>query len=338
MKYLSALNPKDIQNKVCLVRLDFNTEDDWRMNASVPTLKKLLNQARAIVILSHKGRPNGIEPKLSLRKEAKRLQQLLKKNVIFITDFQFANIRERIQKGPKGTIFLLENLRFQKGEGENDPDFAKALSGLGDIYINDAFSVSHRANASVAAITQFLPSYAGLALELEIKNLTKAMQQAKQPLIMVLGGAKIDKKLLIFKNLSGKVSFFLIGGLLNEQILQQKDKKLILPIDFIKENGQILDIGPKTAALFAQYIKKAKTIIWNGPVGKIEEKQFTQGTHVIARAIAENTKAFRIVGGGETVMFLKKLKLDKKINFISTGGGAMLDFLAGKELPGITAL
>src|SRR3989344_5789961 len=170
MKYLSALNPKDIQNKVCLVRLDFNTEDDWRMNASVPTLKKLLNQARAIVILSHKGRPNGIE--------AKRLQQLLKKNVIFITDFQFANIRERIQKGPKGTIFLLENLRFQKGEGENDPDFAKALSGLGDIYINDAFSVSHRANASVAAITQFLPSYAGLALELEIKNLTKAMQQA----------------------------------------------------------------------------------------------------------------------------------------------------------------
>ena len=119
MKYLSALNPKDIQNKVCLVRLDFNTEDDWRMNASVPTLKKLLNQARAIVILSHKGRPNGIEPKLSLRKEAKRLQQLLKKNVIFITDFQFANIRERIQKGPKGTIFLLENLRFKKGEGEN---------------------------------------------------------------------------------------------------------------------------------------------------------------------------------------------------------------------------
>lgn len=337
MKYLSTLNPKTLKDKICLLRLDFNTEDDWRMNASAPTLK-LLKDARATVILSHKGRPNGIEPKLSLSKETERLQHLLKKEVTFIADLEFETIKQRIREAPRGAIFLLENLRFQKEEGSNNLAFARQLASLGDIYINDAFAVSHRENASVTAITQFLPSYAGLELEAEIKNLTQVMKQAKQPLVMVLGGAKIDKKLLIFKNLSKKVSSFLIGGLVNEQILQRKDKKLVLPIDFIKENGQISDIGPKTSALFAEYIKKAKTIIWNGPVGKTEEERFTGGTLKIARAIAANSKAFRIAGGGETVMFLKKMKLDGKIDFISTGGGAMLDFLAGKELPGIKAL
>lgn len=338
MRYLSKLKNKNLKDKVCLLRLDFNTEDHWRMDASIPTIKFLLPRCKAVVILSHKGRPGGVDKQLSLKPTAKVLSQKLKEQAIFISHFRFKEIRSLIYSSPKKSLFLLENLRFLKEEAENGKVLAEHLAMLGDFYINDAFAVSHRANASVVAIAEFLPSYAGLELESEIKNLSKVMKNPKKPLVIVLGGLKIENKLGVVKNLKNKASVFLIGGALNKKLLDLKLPKVLWPKDFKKENEVIRDIGNESIRLFKKEIKSAKTIIWNGPLGNILDKRFQDGTKEIAKAVAGNKKAFKVIGGGETVMFLRKLKLEKKIDFISTGGGAMLDFLAGKKLPGIAAL
>ena len=339
MRYLSRLAPSDFKNKICLLRLDFNTEDNWRMLASVPTIKFLAKYCKAVVILSHRGRPKGFERDLSLRPLRKVLSKMLKRNVVFMPHFRFLEIKNLVREASGGTVFLLENLRFLEGEAENNRILAEHLAMLGDFYANDAFAVSHRANASVAAITKFLPSYAGLELEAEIKNLSKVIKNPKKPLVIILGGLKIKDKMAVYKNLKEKASAFLIGGALTPATLRLKLSKVIWPVDS-KRNGEgvIRDIGLNSEKLFSKEIAKAKTIIWNGPLGDIGQKQFKSGTKAIAKAIVGNKKAFKIIGGGETVMFLKKMKLDKKINFISTGGGAMLDFLAGKKLPGIEAL
>ncbi len=345
MKFLSTTRVKDLKGKVALLRLDFNTEDNWRMEASMPTIRFLLKRCTSVVILSHKGRPAGFEKSLSLRPMANALARKLGSRVIFMPQFHFQEMGELIRSSPKGSVFLLENLRFLPGEEENSAALAEHLAMLGDIYVNDAFAVSHRANASVVAVTGFLPSYAGLGLESEIKNLSRVMKNPKEPLTVILGGLKIKDKMSVVANLKKKTASFLIGGALTPEMLVLKFwdpkltlKKLLTPVDFKLDGGAIRDIGPESIKLFTHEITAAKTIIWNGPLGNILDTRFRNGTREIARAVARNKQAFTVVGGGETVMFLKKMKLDRKIGFISTGGGAMLDFLAGKELPGIRAL
>jgi 3-phosphoglycerate kinase len=342
MQYLRSLKAAGLKDKIVLLRLDFNTEDDWRIKAALPTVKFLSKNCKSTVILSHKGRPERFDMSLSLFKKSESLKKLLHKKVNFIDHFNFGKAKKEINAAPKGSIFLFENLRFLKGEAENDLMLAKNLALLGDLYVNDAFAVSHRANASVTAITKFMPSYAGFELETEIKNLSKVMKNPKRPLVIILGGLKIEDKLQVYKNLKNKASAFLIGGALNKKLLKLKLPKIIWPVDFLTEDGtlsgEIRDIGPRSIELFKKEIRRGRAIIWNGPLGDITKKHFENGTKEIARAIAANKKAYKVAGGGETIMFLKKLKLDKKINFLSTGGGAMLEFLAGKKLPGIKAL
>ncbi len=359
ISYLSKVSPKKLKG-IAVVRLDFNTEDSWRMKAVLPTLQLLFKHASKLVILSHKGRPLGFQKQFSLRKDSEDLGELLGRSINFIEDFNFHEAKRLIEGSSTKSIFMLENLRFVSMEKENDVSFAKNLASLGDYYVNDAFAVCHRANASVTAITKFLPSFAGLELEKEIKNLSKIMEGAKKPLTMIFGGAKIEDKLPIIKFFKNKADQFLIGGALantleaargmdvkdsvfekippsgTEKLLEYKN--LAMPVDYRWGDNKILDIGSKTESIFADYIKKAKTIVWNGPMGLFEKEGFAGGTYAVARATTANRDAFSVVGGGETVLALKQGGLYDKISFVSTGGGAMLEFLAGKKLPGIEAL
>ncbi len=368
IKYLSKINPKALVG-TALLRLDFNTTDDWRMRAVLPTIKLLLKTAGRIVIISHRGRPVGFDKKLSLRGDAAKLSKLIGgKKVTFIDHFRFAEIKKQVAAAPRGSVFLLENLRFLPGEEKNDVKIARQLASLADFYVNDAFAVSHRANASVVAITKLLPSYAGIEMEREIVLLGKVITKPKHPVVLVLGGAKASDKLGVIAHFKNKADWFLLGGGCANTILRLRGmdiknsikdsdpkelaalkkiavyKNVVLPMDFVWGNGgdgngnAILDVGPKTARMFNKKIMMARTIIWSGPLGLIEKKQYTKASIAVAHAIAKNHKAFSVSGGGETVMFLKQYKLDKKFSFISTGGGAMLDFIAGKKLPGIEAL
>jgi len=380
--YLRAAKKKNLTG-VALVRLDFNTKvGDWRIESVLPTLRLLIKTSRAIVIMSHYGRPRAeyglkikdygfksiinnqksIIKKFSIKKDAGDLARLLKKKVVFIPHFDFDKIRAQIAASPRGSIFLLENLRFIKGEEDNDVRLAKMLASLGDFYVNDAFAVSHRADASVAAITRFLPSYVGLELEREIISLSRVMKEPARPLVVVLGGAKAGDKLGVLGYFKNKADSILLGGGCANTMLalrgmdvkkslrdmDPKDLRLlaplsvrhnvIAPIDYVWRNDAILDLGLKSVRDFSKILSRAKTIIWAGPMGMIDSKRYQNGSLAVARAIAKNRRAFSLVGGGETVEFLKERHLDKKFSFISTGGGAMLDFLAGEKLPGIEAL
>jgi phosphoglycerate kinase len=361
IKYLNETKKPDISGTV-LLRLDFNSEDDWRLRAAVPTIKFLLKRAAKIIIVSHKGRPHGFDAKLSLKRNASQLQKILSRKIVFVPHFRFGEIKQQIKVAPPKTVFVLENLRFLPGEEKNDAGLAKKLASLADFYVNDAFAVCHRANASVAAITKFLPSYAGLELQKEIKFLSGVMKKPKHPLVFVLGGAKAADKLGVIEYFMNKADHFLLGGaaanttlflrgvdigksLIDRDPVDLKKlrktlnyRNMILPIDFKYHHKAAWDIGPKTIKNFVAKVKDARTIIWSGPVGFFEKRGFAAGNLAVARAIANNRQAFSVVGGGETVAFLKQRKLDKKFSFISTGGGAMLDFLAGKKLPGIEAL
>ncbi|OGM90625.1 phosphoglycerate kinase [Candidatus Wolfebacteria bacterium RIFCSPLOWO2_01_FULL_45_19] len=346
IRYLSKASTKTLRG-TALLRLDFNAPDGWRIEAALPTVKFLLRYADKIVILSHRGRPKGYDKELSLEKDALQFKRMLGK-------------KERDK------VIVLENLRFLAGESKNDVRFAKKLASLGDYYVNDAFAVSHRANASVAAIAKFLPAYAGFGLENEIKNLTDVMQKPRRPLIVILGGVKISDKLGVVSYFKKKAAFFLVGGALANTLLFSrginvgdslreknssrevrvlaKSRKIILPSDFRWNGRKIFDIGPRSEQEFKQYIAGAGTIIWNGPMGVFEKKEFSNGTKAVWKAILANRKAKIVVGGGETISALKRFKIydlrfkNRRNVFISTGGGAMLEFLAGKKLPGIIAL
>lgn len=361
IKYLSKASARELRG-TALLRLDFNTKDDWRMKAVLPTIKLLLRRLDKIVIVSHRGRPNGAEKKFSLRSDARMLSRLLKRKVVFIPHFRFGEMRNEISAAPRGSIFLLENLRFEKGEEKNDPHFARQLASLADFYVNDAFAVSHRANASVAAITKYLPSFAGLELQNEIESLSQAMVRPRRPLVLVLGGAKAADKLGVITYFKNKANTFLLGGgpantILSLRGMDVKDsirdtdpkslktlrlvakyKNIVLPKDFAWHGTAIWDLGSASIKDFSMIIKEAGTILWSGPLGMFEESKYAKGSIAIARAITKNRRAFCVAGGGETVMFLKKYHFDRKFSFVSTGGGAMVDFLAGKKLPGIEAL
>ncbi len=348
---------------VALVRVDFNTSDSWRMEAIVPTIQFLKKQATKIVIVSHKGRPQGFDQKYSLQADAKKLSKLINAPVLFVPfSHNFNEVKKKIDDAPKDSIALIENIRFWEGEEKNSVSFSKQLASLGDYFVNDAFAVSHRSAASTVGVTKFLPSYAGLSLEKEIIHLCGLIEKPKHPFVAVIGGAKAADKLPVMKQLENNVDNFLVGGAAANTLLflkgqdvkkslrdtDQKDalqlkkllryKNIIMPKDYAWDGDAILDIGPQTIEEFTNIIHSARTILWSGPMGLTEKKKFAKGSIAIAKAVLENKKALSITGGGETVEFLRKNKLEKAFSFISTGGSALLDFLAGKKLPAIEAL
>jgi 3-phosphoglycerate kinase len=377
IKFLSRTNLKNYRGKICLLRIDLNVEpgeekNAFRVEASLPTIKFLLKHKIKIVLLSHRGRPKiknqelGIRNhELSLKPFASIISKKLKQPVVFFSNFNFQKIKKEIGNSRK-RIFLLENLRFLPGEEKNDKKLAKQLASLGDFYVNDAFAVSHRENASVVAVTNFLPSYGGLLLEKEIENLSRTMDNFKRPLVVIVGGAKVSDKIGVIKyfwSASWRIllgggpanTFFAAAGVdIGNSIFDKESfpfvrkvinsPKIILPIDVRREGGKILDIGFVTMRKYAEIIKNAKTIIWNGPMGLFEKKKFEDGTRSIWQALLKNRRAMIVVGGGETTASLQlithnlQLITKNKNLFLSTGGGAMLEYLSGKKLPGIEAL
>jgi len=397
MKSIKSI--QNLQNKKVLVRVDFNVpigkdgvvgeEEDWRIKATLPTIEYLLKRGAKIILISHLGRPGqykasstlptGRQVKYqacSLRPVANRLGELLNCKIKFINDCIGDKVKNEIEKMQAGEIILLENLRFHKEEEENNEEFAKELASLADIYINDGFSVSHRAHASVSNITKFLPSYAGLLLEKELEILFEAVNNPKRPATVIIGGAKAETKVPVIEHLMDKFDYILVGGVVANVILKAKgidtgkslsggidltevqkidlnSKKLYIPVDVVVCNdkkkiislsaigkigdNKILDIATETANLYSKIISDSKTIIWNGPVGMFEKESFAFGTKEIARAITES-KCYSIIGGGDTIVAVDKFGYLDKIDYVCTGGGAMLEFLSGNELPGIKAL
>jgi len=375
---------KDLKNKKILVRVDFNVPikngkilDDFRLKAAMSTIKYLKKKKARVILISHFADPKTKNLNYSLKPIAKHLK------IKFIDDCLGKKVEKAVKEMKPGQVILLENLRFYEGEKKNDQVFAKHLSSLGDIYVNEAFSVCHRNDASVVSLPKFLPAYAGLNLAEEIKKLKQVLKKPSRPLVVILGGAKISTKIGVLKNLAQKAGYILIGGamannffkILNlkigdslfekkmleetKKILKKYKDKIILPIDLgieignkrrnikiedlnrLKEKFIILDIGEETAKLFSVYLAKAKTIIFNGPMGFFENNDFAWGTKKIVKSILKNRKAQIIIGGGETIASLKIKNQKSKIKnniFISTGGGAMLEFLGGKNLSGLEAL
>lgn len=347
------------------VNLDI-TERDFkahlRFKLAASSIKSLTKKNDKVIILSHLGRPKRSDRKLSLKKFTPALSATIGKKVRFISHFDFPKIKKRIGSSPRGSIFLLENLRFLPGETRNSKVLAKELASLGDRYINDDFATSHRAAASLVGITKFLPSQPGRILKGEVKNLKKARDYHRHPFILIIGGAKMIEKMGVIKNLLPKVDWVLVGGgpannllkvkgvkigssiyepeLISTARFLIKNKKIMIPVDWREEKNKILDIGPKTIKNYSEAIKNARTIIWNGPMGHFEERKFALGTKKIAKAIMKNKRAHTVIGGVETVASLpfKVNKQEYGKTFISTGGGAMLEFLADEELPALKVL
>ncbi len=359
------------------VSLDNNGKitNDGRLRLALPTIKFLVSKKAKVILMSHLGRPEGKRVK-SLRLDgiASALSRLLKKKVKKLDECVGKKAETAAAKLRPGEVLLLENLRFYKGEEKNDAKFAKGLAALGDIYVNDAFGASHRQHASVHRIASYLPSFAGLLLEKEINELDSLLKNPKRPFIAILGGAKVSDKLSTIKNLLKKADKVLVGGAMvftfyralgletgssivdGESVKALKpllkNKRLVLAPDVVIAKGnntmnvkmnKILagwrgvDIGPESIRLFERIIGSAKTIVWNGPVGMFENDEYAGGTKRICGALAK-TRAKTVIGGGDTITACSKFGVLGKISYVSSGGGAMLEFLAGKALPGIKAL
>jgi phosphoglycerate kinase len=343
MKKIDRLN---LKSKKILLRVDFNVPvkkgkilDDFRIKVEVPVIKKLIKKKAKIILISHLGRPEGeFKEEFSLKPIKKVLERHLKKKVF--GPFKIEEAKEKIAKMKEGDVLLLENVRFYKGEIEEDESFATNLAKLGDLFINDAFSVCHRAQASVTKITKYLPSFAGPNLILEVKNLSRILRKPKRPLVVIIGGKKVEDKAKVVERFSEIGDFVLVGNLVANEIKEgrvkvKKIEKVIFPI----ENKEMFDLDPKTIEVFKEKIREAKTVFWAGPLGKVEEKKYQSGSLEIAKEIAKlKRKLFSVVGGGDTIEFLNKFSLLKKFDFVSIGGGAMLEFLAGEEMPGLKAL
>lgn len=386
MKLTPITKLKKLKGRRVMVRVDFNVpiedgkiKDDYRIKASLPTLEYLLNLGARVIILAHLEDPAGkVVPELSLKLVAKHLAKLLKRPVEFVEETVGYRADKAVADLKDGEVVFLENLRFNAGEYSDDSKFAKRLAAYGDVYVNEAFSVCHRKQASVSALRRLLPTYYGIQLTGEVNALDKILKP-KKPLVVVMGGAKISTKLPLVKKLKGPASHILIGGgLANNFFKYQKletgkslvDKDnieelkvffkkgelardIILPIDVIvkgrdgkphltvpeavKKTDTILDIGPETVSLFANIIKDAQTIVWNGPMGFFEEAPYRHGTLGVATMIASRStgRAFGLVGGGETVEALQMTKMAEYVDFVSTAGGAMLSYLGGEKMPGL---
>jgi phosphoglycerate kinase len=333
-----------VAGKRALVRADLNVPledgrvaDDTRIQASLPTLELLLERGAAeIVVCSHLGRPEGADPAFSMKPVQSRLRELL----------------------PDQRIRVLENTRFNPGEKANDPDYARELADELDLYVNDAFGSAHRAHASTVGVAELLPAYAGLLLERELEQLGKLLGEVEHPFVLISGGAKVDDKLGVLRNLGGRADEVLIGGKMAEQLRDENPLgfDVLLPVDVVaasefSEDAEAkvvaydalpegwlgLDIGPKTSEAFAARIATAKTVFWNGPMGVFEWPRFAAGTKAVAEAVAQ-TDGYTVVGGADSIRALSELGLVDRVDWASTGGGAALELLEGKELPGVAAI
>lgn len=382
----------DVAGKKVLVRVDFNVpfddqgniSDDTRIRASLETIKYLVEQKAAVILMAHLGRPKGqVNPKFSLAPVAKHLGELLGQKIVFVNDCIGAEAKAAAKMLKPCQIMLLENLRFHKEEEKNDMEFAEQLASLADMYVNDGFGVSHRAHASVEGVTHFLPAAAGFLLEKEIAYVGRAVTEPLHPFAAIIGGAKVSDKIGVINNLLDKVDTLLIGGgmantflaaqgcamgksLVEEDKIElakellakaaQNKVNLLLPTDLVmaeafapdakhvnedvhhlNQEYMGLDIGTETAKAYAEALADAKMIVWNGPMGVFEMDAFCKGTEAVAKAVARS-RAISIVGGGDSVAAIEKLGLAKRISHISTGGGASLEYLEGKVLPGVAAL
>ena len=383
----------DVKGKKVLLRCDFNVPqdkatgaitDDKRIVAALPTIQYLLEHGAAVIACSHLGKPKeGPDPKLSLAPVAQRLSQLLGQDVIMAADVVGPDAQAKAAALQPGQIMLLENTRFEKGETKNDPDLAKAMASMADLYVSDAFGSVHRAHASTAGVAAYLPAVSGFLIAKELEIMGGALANPKRPLVAILGGAKVSSKIGVINNLldiadtiivGGGMTYTFIkamGGSVGTSLLEAdwldycremmdkakaKGVKLLLPVDTvcaaefsadakpelvdtmsIPDDRMGMDIGPKTIAQFADAVKDAGTVIWNGPMGVFEFPAFAEGTRAVAKALAE-TNAITIVGGGDSAAAVSQLGYADKMTHISTGGGASLEFLEGKELPGVACL
>ena len=393
---MTSLNKKsiedfDVAGKKVLVRCDFNVPmkegvitNDKRIVAAMPTIKYLVDHNARVILCSHLGRPKeGWEPEFSLAPVAKRLSELLGKEVKMAKDVIGEDAKKLAASLNDGDVMLLENVRYHKEEKKNDPAFAKELASLAELYVNDAFGAAHRAHASTAGVADYLPAACGYLIQKEINFMGGALEAPKRPLVAILGGAKVSDKIGVIENLIEKVDTLIVGGgmaytffkakgytvgdsiceddkveLAKEMLAKAEAKgvNFLLPVDNmisthfaedaehkvvdsdnIPDGWMGMDIGPKTIEKFCEAVKGAGTVIWNGPMGVFEFAPFAEGTLAIARAIAESG-AISIVGGGDSVAAVTKLGFADKMSHISTGGGASLEFLEGKDLPGISCL
>ena len=382
----------DLKGKRVFVRCDFNVPmdenqnitDNTRIVAALPTIKYLLEQNCKIILASHLGRPKGeFKPEFSLLPVAKELSKLLNREVIMAKDVIGEETIQKALNLKEGEIMLLENVRFHKEETENDPEFAKKLASMAEVFVNDAFGTAHRAHASTTGIADYLPAVSGFLIEKELKFLGNAVNNPERPFVAILGGAKVSDKIGVIDSLLEKVDTLMIGGGMAYTFFKaqgyevgnsiceldkldlaksamekakQKGVKLLLPVDTkigkefkedteskivkwteIPADWEGFDIGPETIKMFIEELETAKTVVWNGPLGLFEFEQFAIGTNAIAKALAE-LDATTIIGGGDSAAAVKKAGLEDKMTHISTGGGASLEFLEGKKLPGIECL
>jgi phosphoglycerate kinase len=389
----STIRDVDVEGRRVFVRADLNVPledgritDDTRIRASLPTIVYLLERGASVILASHLGRPKGkVNDALRMKPVADRLSNLLGRPVRMTGDALGPGVQVAVDKLRPGDLLMLENLRFHAAEEANDPEFAKALAGLADLYVNDAFGAAHRAHASTEGITHDLPAVAGLLMEREVDALSKLLHRPPRPFHAVIGGAKISGKLEVIEALLSRCQAVLLGGGMANTFLAAKDielgkslveedqlenarrimaqarrkrVRLMLPtdaviaaqihhrarthvvaVDAVPKDQMVVDIGPDTRKAYAEHLAKAKTIFWNGPMGVFEVPQFAEGTNAIARTLARRSAAtVTVVGGGDSVAAVEQLGLAEKMTHVSTGGGASLEFLEGKTLPGVAAL
>ena len=396
---MTQFSQHNFKNEKALIRVDFNVPldehfhitDDTRMRASLPSVKKILEDGGSVILMSHLGRPKtGPEDKFSLKHLLPHLKELLPDaEILFADDCVGNEAHQKAKNLQPGQVLLLENLRFYKEEEKGDEAFAKKLSALGDVYVNDAFGTAHRAHASTAVIAKYFPEgkkMFGLLMNSEVANAEKILHSSEEPFTAILGGAKVSDKIEIIENLLNKANNIIIGGgmaytflkaqgkeiggslceedkldLANEILIKAKEKNVSfhLPVDsvvadkfsndantkmvnndHIEKGWMGLDIGSESIRQFSKTIMESKTILWNGPMGVFEMQKFQQGTKAVAEAIAQATQngAYSLVGGGDSVAAVNEFNLADKVSYVSTGGGALLEYFEGKELPGIKAI
>ena len=393
---MRTLDTANFSNKKVLIRVDFNVPldennrvtDHTRIKAAKPTIDKVLAEGGSCVLMTHLGRPKGVDDKLSLRHIVSEIQKVLGVDVQFSKDTIGPGAEAKAQALQPGQVMLLENLRFYDEETKGDEQFANALSTLADCYINDAFGTAHRAHASTTIVAQFFPKakYFGYLLAQEIDAIDRVMSTGEKPVLAVLGGAKVSSKITIIENILDKVDHLIIGGgmsftfakamggQIGDSICEDDKQELalsilssakkkgvqihlptdvvagdqfsneanqqIFPIDQIPDGWEGMDAGPESVAAFREVVLKSRTILWNGPLGVFEFSRFSQGTIALGEAISASTKngAFSLVGGGDSVAAVKQFNMENEVSYVSTGGGAMLESLEGKTLPGIAAI